>query len=50
MEGKALKLTRSAEGANTELINSLLGINERDYSYVSIETRLKLGTENSSWN
>ncbi|WP_320930697.1 bacterial Ig-like domain-containing protein [Hungatella sp.] len=44
-EGKALKLTRSADGANTQLIKNSLGINESDCSYVSIETKLKLSTE-----
>lgn len=44
-EGKALKLTRSADGANTQLIKNSLGINESDCPYVSIETKIKLGTE-----
>lgn len=44
-EGKALKLMRTKDGASTQLIKNSLGINENDCSYVSIETKLKLGTE-----
>ena len=44
-EGNALKLTRSKDGDPTQLIKNSLGINESDCSYVSIETKLKLGTE-----
>ena len=51
-EGKALKLTRSSDGAVTQLVRSALGIDKSNCSYVSIETRLKLGTEkgNKQWS
>ena len=42
-EGKALKLTRSGDGGETGLVNNSLGIDESEYRYVTIDTRVKMG-------
>ena len=44
-EGKALKLTRSGDGGETGLVNNSLGIDESEYRYVTIDTRVKMGAE-----
>lgn len=44
-EDKALKLTRSGDGGETSLANGSLGIDESDYRYVTIDTKIKMGGE-----
>ena len=44
-EGKALKLTRSADGGETSLANGSLDIDEGEYRYVTIDTKIKMGGE-----
>lgn len=44
-EGKALKLTRSGDEGETSLVNNSLGIDESEYRYVTIDTRIKMGAE-----
>lgn len=44
-EGKTLKLARTGDGGNTQLVKNSLGIEKSQYTYVSVETKLKLGTE-----
>ena len=43
--GKVLKMQRTAGGAETSLQKDNLGIKEDDYRYVTVETKMKLGTE-----
>lgn len=42
-EGKALKMIRSADGGETSLANDSLGIEESEYRYVTIDTKIKMG-------
>lgn len=44
-KGKVLRLQRNAGGNETSLVKDNLDIREDDYRYVSVETKLKLGTE-----
>lgn len=44
-DGKTLKLSRTADGAEVKLVNDALKIQENEYSYISIETKMKLGAE-----
>ncbi|WP_334196434.1 hypothetical protein, partial [Muricomes intestini] len=40
-----LKMQRTEGGNETALTADGLGINEKDFRYVSVETKMKLGTE-----
>ena len=43
--GKALKMTRSQDGGEVSLANSSLNIQESEYRYVTIDTRIKVSSE-----
>ena len=43
--GKVLKLSKTNSGNEISLKNSKLDINENEYRYVSIETKIKMGSE-----
>lgn len=45
---KALELSRTADGNAVRLFNDKLNIEESEYPYISVETRIKLGTQNHS--
>lgn len=42
---KALKLQKNSSGNEISLVNDNLGINESEYRYVTIETKIKMGTD-----
>lgn len=44
-KGKVLRLQRNTGGNETSLVKDNLDIREEDYRYVSVETKMKLGTE-----
>ena len=44
-DGKALKMTRSQDGGELSLANSSLNIQESEYRYVTIDTRIKVSSE-----
>ncbi len=44
-EGKALKLEKKTGGNEISLSNSNLGISESEYRYVTIDTKIKMGSE-----
>ena len=44
-QGKVLKMSRTTSGDETSLTFDALGIDENAYRYVSVETVMKLGTE-----
>ena len=44
-KGKVLRLQRNTGGNETSLVKESLDIRENTYRYVSVETKLKLGTE-----
>lgn len=43
--GKALKLSRTSDGASTQLYHENLGIEESSYPYVSVEAEIKISSE-----